>query len=785
MLWLLVALLVLLLVGLGYLRTSLPKRRGTLTLPGLTARVEVVRDANAVPHIYAQSREDALFVLGFVHAQDRLFQMDFQRRVGAGRLSEVLGEATLETDRFLRTLGVYRVAEATLPNLNPETQGALEAYAAGVNAFLEGRRGALPPEFLILGYQPEPWTPVDSLVWLKMMAWDLSGNWSDELLRARLLQVLPPERVAQLWPPYPGDAPVALPDFLALYEDLPLESLAAIAPKPLPPGSGSNNWVLGGARTVTGQPLLANDPHLALQTPALWYLARLSAPGLSVAGATLPGLPLVVLGHTDNVAWGFTNTGPDTQDLFVERLRGDSYLTPNGWQPLETRREVIRVKGQDDVVLNVRETRHGPLISDVSGEAAEVAEARDEGEAGTSYALAFGWTALRTDDRSMDAGLELNRVQNWDEFTTALRNFHAPQQNIVYADTSGNIGFYAPARVPIRRAGNGLVPVPGWSGEYDWEGFIPFEALPSAYNPASNQIVTANQKIVPDSYPYFITRNWTEPYRAERITALLNAQERLSRDGLAGIQADTRSLMTDDFLPLLLRVSAPTSEARALQARLATWDGQMLADTPEPLIFSAWYEAFTRLVLADDLGALFDDYWGFRPLFFRNVIREEQDWCDNAETAELESCNLLAATALQRAWDDLSGRFGDDPERWRWGEVHYADNDHLVFGETPLGPLFNLRVANGGDPFTVNAAGYDIGGSGAQTSGPGFRAVYDLADLSRSQFIQTTGQSGNVFSAHYRDFVRRWARVESLPISAERQEVESSALGTLTLLPGR
>lgn len=299
-----------LLAAFLYLRSSLPKTRGTLTLPGLTDPVEVVRDANAVPHIYAGSREDAYLALGFVHAQDRLFQMDFQRRVGAGRLSEVLGDATLGTDRFLRTLGVYRVAERSLPNLSAEAQGALSAYTAGVNAFLQERRGALPPEFLILNYEPEPWRPADSLVWLKMMAWDLGGNWDDELLRARLLQVLPPARVVELFPPYPGDAPVALPDFSALYRELPLAKLWADSPKPLPPGAGSNNWVVSGANSVTGAPLLANDPHLGLQTPGLWYFAHLSAPGLEVVGATLPGLPFVVLGRTDRFAWGFTNVKP-------------------------------------------------------------------------------------------------------------------------------------------------------------------------------------------------------------------------------------------------------------------------------------------------------------------------------------------------------------------------------------------------------------------------------------------------------------------------------------------
>jgi len=776
---LLATLLLALLGALFYLRTSLPKISGTLTLPGLGASVDIVRDENAVPHIYAESTEDALFALGFVHAQDRLFQMDFQRRVGAGRLSEVLGDATLETDKFLRTLGVYRSAEQTLPNLSAEAQGALAAYSAGVNAFLAEHKGALPPEFLILGYEPEPWQPEDSLVWLKMMAWDLGGNWDDELLRARLLKVLPPERVAQLWPPYPGDAPVILPDFSALYQKLPLDALWAESPKPLPPGAGSNNWVVSGEHSVTGAPLLANDPHLALQTPALWYLAQLSAPGLGATGATLPGLPFVVLGHTNRIAWGFTNTGPDTQDLFIEQLDPKNparYKTPTGWAELKTRQETIRVKGQDDVTLTVRETRHGPLISDVSADAAEVA--------GSAYALSFAWPSLRDDDLSVQAGLELNRAQNWNDFTEALRHFHAPQQNIVYADTDGNIGLYAPARVPIRKNGDGLVPVPGWTGEYDWDGFIPFEKLPHSYNPPMGQVITANNKLVPDSYPYFLTSEWAEPYRAERITALLRAQKKHSLGSFRDVQADQLSGMVGDFLPFLLGAQAEGTEAQALQTRLAAWDGVMAADAPEPLIFSTWYRTFTRFVLEDDLGALFDDTWGFRPLFFRNVIQEQTGWCDNRETLEAETCERLAATALRQTAQELVEQYGNDVDSWRWGELHYADHDHLIFGQTSLARLFNLRVPNGGDAFTVNAARYAIDGEGAaQTSGPGLRALYDLSDLERSRFIQPTGQSGNVLSRHYRDFLGRWVDVEYLPIFTDRKQL--SAAGTLTLTPER
>jgi len=595
--WLLLALALLAVAGALYLRTSLPQLRGELTLAGLSAPVEVLRDRHAIPHIYAQSAEDAYFALGFVHAQDRLWQMEFQRRVAAGRLAEVVGEAALELHLPLRTLSVYHYAERVFDNLGPQAQGVLLAYADGVNAYLRTRRGLLPVEFLVLRHQPEPWRPADSLAWLTMMAWDLGGNWDDELLRARLSLSLTDEQLAALWPPYPGEAPIALPDFRALYRKLPLDALWAASPKPLPPGAGSNNWVIDGSRSVTGQPLLANDPHLGLQAPSLWYLAHLSAPGLNVIGATLPGLPLVILGRTDRIAWGFTNTGPDVQDLFIERLDSEDpsrYQTPDGFEPFTIRREVIRVRGGDEVVLNVRKSRHGPVISDVVGRAAEVA--------GADYALALAWTALREDNLTFQAGVNLNRARNWEEFVAALRDFHAPQQSIVIADIEGNIGLYAPGLVPIRAAGDGRMPVPGWSGEYDWVGFVPFEALPHTFNPEVGVIMTANHKIVPDDYPYFLTHDWAEPYRAERITELLAQLQHHSLESFARIQADQRSLMAVEFLPRLLAARSDSALGRQAIARLIAWDGAMAKDRAEPLIFAAWYREFTRLVYQDELG---------------------------------------------------------------------------------------------------------------------------------------------------------------------------------------
>ena len=786
--WVLILLLIILLGVFIWLRASLPKTSGEMSLAGLNAPVEIVRDADAVPHIYAESAEDAYFSLGFVHAQDRLWQMDFQRRVGSGRLSEVLGEATLETDKFLRTLGVYHAAERTFDNLNAQTQGALLAYSAGVNAFLGTRRGPLPPEFLILGYEPEAWQPADSLVWLKMLAWDLSGNWDDELLRARLLTQLSPEQVSELFPPYPGDAPIVLPDFRALYQELPLAEVWEGSPKPLPPGTGSNNWVVSGEKSVTGLPLLANDPHLQLQAPSLWYFAHLSAPGLEVTGATLPGLPIAVLGRTDRIAWGFTNTGPDTQDLFLERLvegNANAYETPDGREEFIRRSEIIEVKGGDDVLLEVRESRHGPIISDVNANATQVAQNRGEG-----YALAFAWPTLRDDDLSMQAGLALNRARNWTEFKNALRDFHSPQQNIVYADVEGNIGLYAPARVPIRASGDGLVPVPGWSGEYDWTGFIPFEELPHSFNPPSGQLMTANHKLVSDAYPYFLTSEWAEPYRAERITSLLGATDKHSLASFRRIQADQTSLMAQEFLRVLLNTSFEKQELRDAQTNLLAWDGVMVRGRMEPLLFGAWYREFTRLIYEDELADLFADYWGFRPMAVREVLQDRPQnnsrWCDDIRTEVEETCDTQITTAFERALTISKERYGDNVDAWRWGDEHYANNDHPVLADTPLGRLFNITIPNGGGPFTVNAARFDMDDTGyAQSAGPGYRALYDLADLNRSQFMHTTGQSGNVFSRHYRDFTRRWRDVEYISISNDREEVEQDMIGTLRLEPQR
>ena len=502
---------------------SLPSYEGVETVPGLDAPVEIVRDAHAIPHIYAQSPEDGAFAMGYVHAQDRLWQLEMQRRTGQARLSEVVGEAAVETDRFLRTLGLYRVAERNFERLDSDVRAFYEAYAAGVNAWLATRSGLLPLEFQLLGHEPEPWRPADSLVWLKMMAWDLSDNYRDELMRARLADRMDRAQLQDLWAQHPDDpppgphagAPAFQPagiDFAALGEAAPAERAS---------GLGSNAWVVAGQRTESGMPLLANDPHLGLEVPSVWYLAHISVPEFEIVGATLPGVPVPVLGRNRNLAWGFTNAGSDVQDLFIERIDPEDparYLTPEGSLPFTVRTETIQVRGGDPVELTIRETRHGPVISDLLDEDAEFLEA--------GHVLAFSWTALDEDDLSAQAVVRATTAADGEGFVEALRDLAVPQQNIVFADRDGNIGYVVPGRVPVRASGQGHMPVPGWTGAHDWVDRVPYEALPRASNPASGRIVTANNRMVPPDYPHYLTDDWTAPYRAQRIEALLDARPR-------------------------------------------------------------------------------------------------------------------------------------------------------------------------------------------------------------------------------------------------------------------
>jgi len=766
-------------VGVGgylWLRTSLPQTTGTVAVPRLGAKAEIVRDGDGIVTIRAQSEADAFYALGFAHAQDRLFQMDMMRRLGAGRLSEVVGAATVNIDKTMRILGLYRLAEANLATLPSDMRVIMEAYAAGVNAFLATRGGALPPEFALLRYSPEPWRPADSLVWGKLMALQLSDNWSQELLRYRLAAKLTPEQLNELWPAPPGDdlgVPQAeKPDDHA--------ELAPALPDILREGGASNNFVVAGGRSASGKPLLANDPHLGLQAPIQWYLVRMETPTLTLAGATAPGVPMLIIGHNGQVAWSFVTSHSDTQDLFLEKLLARDpahYLAPTGPLPFATRNEVIKVARGDDVALTVRQSRHGPILSDAPSLA----------WTNQTQVLSLAWPGLDEDDRTAAALYRINRAHNADELLAAAAQFDSPMQNIVYADTNGRIGFISAGRMPLRKKLNAAsqMPAPGWTGDYDWMGYLPVASLPQIADPETGWIATANNDIRPPGYAHFLGAHWEEPDRYNRIAELIEATPKHTPDTLAAIQLDTLSLAAQRLLPAMLaqmdRSLITLNYEEAALAVVKGWDFRVMRDRPEPLIFTAWLMELNRVVLADKLGDQFEDYARSDLGKVVALISDPNStWCDDTATSDVENCKRQVAISFRNAVKKLADAYGTDPRAWRWGEAHQARFSHPVFDRIPLlRDLVHDPIAADGDDTTINRATPRVDFDSVvfpDVHGAGLRAVFDLADLDRSRFIIAGGQSGNPLSAHYGDQVERWRDGRSIELRGEGTDI-------LTLVP--
>ncbi|MBM3582863.1 MAG: penicillin acylase family protein [Alphaproteobacteria bacterium] len=743
--------------GLAYLSTSVPTLEGRVEAPGLGVAAAIVRDARGVAYIDARSLDDAAFALGYAHAQDRLFQMDLQRRSGAGTLSELFGARTGSFDRFLRTLGFQRLVETDWPALTSATRSLLEAYATGVNAFLAGHEGPWPPEYALLRVDPAPWRPTDCLLVLKSLNLVLGTNMHDELNRLRLAGRLDLEQIADLWPAMPGEMLAPLP-----------------APPILPSGStgGSNSWVVSGGRTTTGLPLLANDPHLGLGLPGLWYLARMTvAPAdgtiaTTLAGATVPGLPFLVLGHNGAVAWGFTNAYVDTQDVFVERIDPADpgrYLTPGGAQPFVERDELLRIKGEADQILRMRETRHGPVISDVHWDAMNLVPA--------DHVLTLRWTALDPADPTADAALAVTTAGSVDAFVAASRAYRSPMQTMIVADRAGHIGLAIPGAVPVRPDGvDGSMPAPGWTGSHDWLGTTAIGRLPGDRDPTSGMIVTANARVVPPDFPLLLARDWPAPYRARRIADALRATSRLDVAAMSALQTDVHSLAVAELLPALRAVGPPSSEARAALDLLEGWDGTMAADAPQPLIVAAWMVALWQRLVADELGDMYAELSAPDPVLLEAILRGERArWCDDTTTDATETCPAVAAAALDDTVVTLASQFGADPSAWRWGAAHRARHAHPIFSRIPLvGDLFTIEQPIGGDRYSVDVSSLGWGKDPFVSAfGAGFRAVYDLADLDASRFVIAVGQSGNPFSEHYTDLADAWLAHDLFTIPAE------------------
>ena len=775
-------------------RGALPPYTGHFDGKGLKASIEIVRDKNAVPHIIAGSIEDAAFGLGYVHAQDRFWQMELMRRAAQGRLSEILppmivGKGVIATDRTMRGLAVYRHASDSFSALSPGTRGLLEAYAAGVNGWLSAHGDQYGLELTLVKllsggrYRPDPWQPADSIVWTKLMALTLDGNWRAELLRLDLLRKLGEDGL-KFFIEAPGesrDSTMTLVnealnglDLKKLYRDTDNVYTQK--------REASNEWVLSGAHTVSGKPLLANDPHLGYGFPGIWYLAHLVGPGFDITGASTPGVPAIVLGHNATIGWGATTTNLDSQDLFLERVDPtdpNRYLTPDGARPFNTYDETINVLWGDSVRLHLRETRHGAVIDDFLP--------RNDQRAPAGHVLALQATALDSADTTMEALTRLGLAQNWDEFLAAGRKVVSPMQNIAYADTAGNIGLMAPARVPMRRKGDGSMPQPGWTGEYDWAGFVPFDELPRIYNPSSGIIVNANARLVPDDYRYFISRDWAAPYRQRRANALLREVERHPVYGMIQIQADNLSPDAAEILPVLMKAKARNARATQVYELMGRWNRFMLATRPEPLIYSAWLMELQRGLLADELGPdLFQDVQRPDVPFILRVLRDRPEWCDDRGTKPTETCDDIIAASLERALDGIARRQGPQVDSWQWGREHLAAHRHPLLDAVPLlRDIASVRFPADGGANTLNRAEPAFSGRTPfqAVHGATYRGVYDFSDLDNSRFATPLGQSGNLLSPYAHSYVERWQRLNYLEIPANRAEAARTAVGTITLSP--
>ncbi|MDI9333780.1 MAG: penicillin acylase family protein [Cytophagales bacterium] len=784
---LLLVLLLLIAVALvAYVYQSFPTLNGEVKLTGLLGDVSIRRDQSDVTHIEANHSSDVWRAIGYTHAQERSWQLEFNRRLMHGELSEILGSATLETDKLLRTLGIIRAAKVQYANYPADVKAALGAYADGINGFYASSKQALPPEFHILGIKPSKWEATDSVGWGLMMALDLGGNWGAEFARLAALQKLSTQELWQLMPAYEGEAPATQLDLAKLYKDWGVFIKPTSQPKSSPQAllgkdindwatglghvdsRGSNSWVISGTHTESGKPLLANDPHLGLSAPAIWYFARLKSSDFDAIGATLPGLPFVILGRTHTVAWGFTNTGPDTQDLYLEQIdpaNAKQYRTPTGWGAFLEREEMIKVKKQADVKLIVRSTRHGPVVSD--------AQSSYDGVLNKSkYAISLRWAALDADNLTLVAGYNGMKAKTVGDLEQAFSLYHSPMQNMVMADTNGQMLYKAVGVVPLRAANDdikGMSPSLGWEAKYDWTGWLRYTHTPEMRDFAIRKkgwLATANQKIHPDDYPYFMGQDWAQPYRHDRIDVLLAQTPKHTVKSVGAIQADTVSASTKKVLPSLLAVQSEHPMAAAALAQLKNFDGNMTTHSVAATLVNVWRDELAKAVLGDKLGSdTFKLIYGKRQ--FRQGMEEmlaadqgkgNQAWCAP------QTCTERYTAAFDATLDKLGKQYGRDLSLWTWGTVHPAISSHRPFSSVPvLKRLFTVSTPSAGDPTTVNVGQYfltEIDQPYANRHAASLRAIYDLADLEKSQFIYQTGQSGLVFSSRYKDMANEWSSVE-------------------------
>lgn len=821
-------------------RRSFPQVDGELNVVGLRDQVDVIRDSNGIPQIYADNPTDLFFAQGYVQAQDRFFEMDFRRHLTAGRLSELVGADAIETDKFVRTLGWRDVARRELEQLSPATRRYLEAYSDGVNAYIEDKSaGELSLEYTVLSvtgpdYVPEPWTPVDSVAWLKAMAWDLRSNMDDEIDRVLATQDLSAAQVEELYPSYPYKRhdPIVTKGGIrqgrfqsgsdaALSRAAPAPQLSAgtisvlrgirDAARSLPDvlgsdslkGLGSNSWVVSGDHTTSGSPLLVNDPHLAPSMPGVWYQMGLhcnevttSCP-FDVSGFTFAGMPGVIIGHNDRIAWGLTTMYSDVTDLYLEDVNDDAgtYRYRQRELPLHTHKEEIRVAGRDDpVTITVRSTRHGPLISDVDDDAADAGSTAAAATVGaetdaTSFAVALRWTALQP-GRTMDAIFGIDQATNWRQFHRAARHLDVPSQNLVYADVDGHIGYQAPGRIPIRRLGDGRWPVPGWDPRYEWVRDIPYRQLPSVLDPKQGYIVTANQAVIGRKYPYRLTSDSAYGYRSQRIIDLLKGKDQLSVDDMAEMQKDTYNANAALLVPYLLDVKLPGGYYRSGQKLLQDWDFTQPADSGAAAYFNVVWRDLLALTFHDQLPeAVWPDggerWW---EVVSKIIDDPNSSWWDDVTTDDIvENRYDILRQALLDARDDMTMYQARDASQWTWGHIHKLKLENPTLGTSGVGmveSMFNRGPYEvGGGSGSIDATSWDAAKGFEVTSAPSMRMVVDLSNFDQSRWIQLSGESGHAYQGNYADQTSMWVDGEILPWAYTRDAVDDANDHTLVLTP--
>jgi penicillin amidase len=796
-----------LVISYHFLSRSLPDYSEDFTLSGISAPVEIVRNNANVPHIFGASDEDVYFALGFAHAQDRLWQMTQLRRTAQGRLSEIFGQRTVRIDEILRRYDIYGLALQSVEAQDAPTRRALEAYASGVNAWIgqinSGARGRGAPEFFL--FQPEiaAWHPADSIAILKLMALQLSTHMTSEVRRARTSLLLPAARLRDLLPDDPGAGIAALPDYADLVPGvLPGADPVRLAEMPLAPfpradmGGASNAWAAAPDRSAAGGTLLANDPHINFTAPSVWYLARLQLASGGVIGATIPGVPAVLLGRSEAVGWGLTSSYLDDQDVHVEQLNPDNpeqYRTPDGWTEFETRRSILTVKDAPPVTLTLRWTQNGPVLP---GSYFDLAAITPPG-----HVASLSWTALSAADTTMTAAIRMMQARSVADGLAAGELFVAPSQNLMLADKDG-IAMQIIGAMPRRDARNqtqGRMPSQGWLPENRWLGIFPYADNPRFLNPATGILGNTNNKTVDRPFPDHVSFDWGDTQRIARWLRLMQTREIHTRDSFIEAQLDTVSNAARTLLPLVgadlwftaEAAPADTPERRRAQAldMLAEWNGEMNEHLPEPLIYSAWLRALQDRLIRDEIGPMADDFTHLNPMFIERVYRNTEGagvWCDILQSSPVETCTDLSRLALDDALQGLVERYGPNLESWRWGDAHQAHQDHPVLGQVPvLRHLVNIRQSTSGADDTLlrgRTSGKDPDPF-TNVQGAGYRGVYDFADPDSSVFVISTGQSGHPLSRHYDDLGELWRRGEYTPMSLDPDLARAGAVGITTLTP--